>query len=538
MGLDFWRGREVRWGKNRARCAVNTENQMKIAGRIKQGFYFDSVTLMRVGRELSGLPGIEEASVVMATDANKSILDMSGLLLPEFKKCGDQDLAIAVKAKDAASAEAAFEKAEEMLSRKKAPTGGGAAAAPAPRDVAGASEQLGGANLAIISVAGKYAAREARKALAGGMNVMLFSDNVSLEDELALKKEAHKKGLIVMGPDCGTSILNGVPLAFANAVPKGPIGVVGASGTGTQEVTCVIANAGCGVSQAIGTGGRDVKDAIGGITFLDAMKALAEDPETKVVLLVGKPPQEGVMKKIYAQIKKTKKPVVTLLLGEGGTPKTLEQAALQAVALAKGEDPAEVIQALDARDAELKAKAEKIVARKKSPQGRYLRGLFSGGTFCAEAQVVLDGILRHVYSNAPLGESKKLKNSWKPEKNAIIDLGEDEFTRGRAHPMIDFTLRNKMMEEVADDPETAVLLLDLVLGYGSNLDPLGEWEALVKKISRKIPVVIGVTGTAGDPQPKAAIVEALRKAGALVEETNAAACRLAGYLAAGIAKSK
>ena len=485
---------------------------MKIAGRIKQGFYFDSVTLMRVGRELSGLPGIEEASVVMATDANKSILDMSGLLLPECKKCGDQDLAIAVKAKDAASADAAFEKAEEMLSRKKAPAGGAAAAAPAPRDVAGASEQLGGANLAIISVAGKYAAREARKALANGLNVMLFSDNVSLEDELALKKEAHKKGLIVMGPDCGTSIINGVPLAFANA--------------------------GCGVSQAIGTGGRDVKDAIGGITFLDAMKALADDPETKVILLVGKPPQEGVMKKIYAQIKKTKKPVVTLLLGEGGTPNTLEQAALQAVALAKGEDPAEVIQKLDARDEELKQKAAKVVARKKAPQGRYLRGLFSGGTFCAEAQVVLDGILRHVYSNAPLGESKKLKNSWKPEKNAIIDLGEDEFTRGRAHPMIDFTLRNKMMQEVADDPETAVLLLDLVLGYGSNLDPLGEWEALVKKISKKIPVVIGVTGTAGDPQPKAAIVEALRKAGAFVEETNAAACRLAGYLAAGIAKSK
>jgi FdrA protein len=264
---------------------------MNISGRIKQGFYFDSVSLMRVGRELSGFPGVVDASVVMATEANKSILDMSGLLLPEFKKSGEQDLLIVVKAKEAAVAKAALGKAEELLSRKKKPAAAGGAEAPAPRDLAAAAAGLPGANLALISVAGRYAAREARKALDRGLHVMLFSDNVSIEDEVALKKAAHKKGLLVMGPDCGTAILNGVPLAFANVVPKGPIGIVGASGTGTQEVTCIIANEGSGVSQAIGTGGRDVKDAVGGISFLDAMQALASDPETKVIVLVAKPPQ-------------------------------------------------------------------------------------------------------------------------------------------------------------------------------------------------------------------------------------------------------
>jgi FdrA protein len=504
---------------------------MNISGRIKQGFYFDSVTLMRTGREVSGLPGVVEASVVMATEANKSILDMSGLLLPEFKKTGDQDLLIVVKAKDAQAASEALAKAEAMLSRKKIPAAG-ASSTPIPRDVASAVAALPGANLAMISIAGRYAVREARKSLEQGLHVMLFSDNVSIEDEVALKKIAHKKGLVVMGPDCGTSILNGVPLAFANVVPRGPIGVVGASGTGTQEVTCIIANEGSGISQAIGTGGRDVKDAVGGITFLDAMQALADDSATKVLVLVSKPPQPGVLKKVYALIRKIKKPVVALFLGEGGTPATLEQAALLAVAHANGQDPVQALARLTRRDAILESEARAIVAKRKKPQGRYLRGLFSGGTFSAEAQVVLDGIVRHLHSNAPLGDSQKLKSAWKPEKNSVIDLGEDEFTVGRAHPMIDFTLRNKMILDEAAKPETAVILLDVVLGYGAHLDPAAELVPVIKQAAKKVFVVAGVIGTVGDPQGRAKVVEALRAAGAHVQLTNVAACKLAGFIAA------
>ena len=508
---------------------------MNTLGRVKQGFYFDSVTLMRVGRELSKLSGVAEASVVMATEANKSILAMSDLLLPEFKKCGDQDLVIVVKAKDAKAGGEAIAKAEEMLSRKRKPAAGGAAA-PAPRDIASAVALLPGANLAMISIAGRYAAREARKAIEKGLHVMLFSDNVSIEEEVALKQAAHKKGLIVMGPDCGTSIINGVPLAFANVVPKGPIGIVGAAGTGTQEVTCIIANEGSGVSQAIGTGGRDVKDAVGGITFLDAMQALADDRGTQVLLLVSKPPQPGVLKKIYALIRKIKKPVVALFLGEGGTPATLEQAALLAVAHANGDDPVKALAHLTRRDEILQAEARSIVGKRKNPKGRYLRGLFSGGTFCAEAQVILDGVVRHLYSNAPLGDSQKLKNAWKPEKNAIVDLGEDEFTVGRAHPMIDYTLRNKMILEQAAAPDVSVILLDVVLGHGANLDPAAELVPVLKKAAKQVFVVAGVTGTVGDPQNRAKVVEALREAGAHVQLTNAAACKLAGFLAAEVVR--
>lgn len=509
---------------------------MNTVGRVKQGFYFDSVSLMRVGRELSGFPGVAEASVVMATEANKAILAMSDLLLPEFKKTGDQDLLIVVKAKDAKSAGAALAKAEELLARKKKPAAAGGTSAPAPRDLASAVAALPGANLAMISIAGRYAVRETRKALEKGLHVMLFSDNVSIEDEVALKKIAHKKGLIVMGPDCGTSIINGVPLAFANVVPRGPIGIVGASGTGTQEVTCIIAQEGSGISQAIGTGGRDVKDAVGGISFLDAMQALADDPATKVLVLVSKPPQPGVLKKVYALIRKIKKPVVALFLGEGGTPSTLEQAALLAVAHAKGEDPVKALAHLKRRDDILAAEARQIVAKRKHPQGRHLRGLFSGGTFCAEAQIVLDGLIRNVYSNAPLGDSHQLKNAWKPEKNAVVDLGEDEFTVGRAHPMIDFTLRNKMILDEAAHPDVAVILLDVVLGYGANPDPVAELAPVIKQAAKKVFVVAGVNGTIGDPQNRAKVVEALRAAGAHVQLTNAAACKLAGLIAAETAR--
>ena len=509
---------------------------MNISGRIKQGFYFDSVTLMRVGRELSGAPGVADASVVMATEANKSILDMSGLLLPQFKPCGDQDLLIVVKAKEASSAQNALAKAEELLSRKKKTAADDGAQAPAPRDIPSAVAALPGANLALISVAGRYAAREARKALDAGLHVMLFSDNVSIEDEVALKKSAHRKGLLVMGPDCGTSILNGVPLAFANVVPKGPIGIVGASGTGTQEVSCIIANEGSGISQAIGTGGRDVKDAVGGITFLDAMQALADDPQTQVIVLVAKPPQPAVLKKVYALIRKTQKPVVALFLGEGGRPATLEQAAHLALAQVNGTDPVKEMERLTHRDAILQDEARSLVAKRPKAKGRYLRGLFSGGTFCAEAQVVLDGVLRHMTSNAPLGDTKKLKNAWKPEKNALVDLGEDEFTVGRAHPMIDFTLRNQMILDEAAHPDTAVLLLDVVLGHGANLDPAAELVPVIQKAAKKVFVVAGVTGTIGDPQNRARVVEALREAGAHVQLTNAAACKLAGYLAAEVVR--
>jgi succinyl-CoA synthetase alpha subunit len=388
--------------------------------------------------------------------------------------------------------------------------------------------------MVVISVAGRHAAAEARKALDAGLHVMLFSDNVTLEQELELKLLGRERGLLVMGPDCGTAIINGVPLAFANVVGRGSIGIVAAAGTGCQEVSTLIANEGAGVSQAIGTGGRDVKKDVGGIMFLEALKALAEDEPTKVILLVSKPPHPDVLKQIEAVIAGIRKPVVPFFLGaarsDPASPATLEEAALMAVALSRGEEPGAVRKRLSARHEEMRVLARREAGKLKKGQ-KYLRGLFSGGTFCTEAQILFEGVLDGVHSNAPAGKARKLENSLRSVEHSVVDLGEDEFTVGRPHPMIDYSLRRKRIAEEAAEPSVAVILLDVVLGYGSHLDPASELVEPIRQAVKKVSVVCSVTGTDRDPQNRAAVVAALEQAGALVMPSNAAACKLAATLA-------
>ena len=469
-----------------------------ITGQVRKGAYFDSVTLMRVGKEITSLPGIIDAAVVMATASNKAILDSSGLLAAQFKDAGDTDLVIAVKAESEAAAKSALTAVEGLLKRP-------ATTESRPVTLSSALQVVPEANLALISIAGRYAGDEAMRALEAGLHVMLFSDNVRLEKEIALKKFAAKRGLLVMGPDCGTAIINGVPLAFANVVNRGNIGIVAAAGTGLQEVSCIISNAGAGISQAIGTGGRDVKKEVGGIMFIEALKALAKDEQTKVILLVSKPPHPEVLKRINKVLKTIRKPVVTMFIG--ASPGTLEDAALQAVGR--------------------KATAVRLKIPKPKKGQKYIRGLFSGGTFCAEAQILLP---KEAYSNAPTGKAKQLKSSLKSQKNTFLDLGEDEFTVGRPHPMIDYSLRNKRILEEAADPETAVILLDVVLGYGSHPDPASELAGVIREASRKVAVVCSITGTDKDPQNRSKVAAALKKAGAIVMPSNAAACKLAGSI--------
>lgn len=504
---------------------------------IRKGAYFDSVMLMQAASALRSLPGVKESAVVMATPENKGIIKASGLLTPEIQAAGENDLAIAVEARDAAACDAALRAAEGLLDRKPA------AAAGAGRKAAGLDEALGllgGANLAVISVAGRFAGGLAADCLERGLNVLLFSDNVPVETEVELKKTALEKGLLVMGPDCGTAILNGAPIAFANAVNRGNIGVVAASGTGAQEVTALISNEGAGISQCIGTGGRDVKAEVGGLAFLQALRLLAADEATGVILLVGKPPAPAVLKKILAEVKKIPKPVVAVLLGgeirekvkEDFYPaRTLEEAAYKAACLGRGLKVSKARELI--YDMNLKAEplAKKEAARKK--KGRFLRGLFSGGTFVSEAQVILPDLVGEVRSNAPLDKRLKLKDSMALEGHSVIDLGEDEFTVGRPHPMIDFSLRNKMIVSEAAKPEVSVLLLDLVLGYGSNLKPLEDIVPAITEArarNRELSVVASVTGTEKDPQARSKVVRGLEAAGVLVMPSNAGACRLAGEI--------
>jgi len=505
---------------------------MVVVGRIKRGAYFDSVALMTVGRDVSARDGIADAAVVMGTDENRSILAASGLLLDEFNAAGDSDLLIAVKADDSAAAEAAVAAVLEQLERRAAPAG--EVASFSPSSIEGAVELMPDANLVLISVAGRYAAREAWKALRGGLHVMLFSDNVSVDAEVALKRHAHERGLIVMGPDCGTAILGGTPLGFANAVRRGGIGIVAAAGTGLQEVSSIVSNEGEGISQALGTGGRDVTDAVGGITFLDAIDALAGDPGTRVLVLVSKPPDAGVLSAIERRVAAIDKPVVTMLIGADspgpGAAATLEEAALRAVALARGEEPGSVADRLRRRDADLDVVAREQADRLEGGR-RFVRGLMSGGTFCAEAQVILRGIEGGVSSNAPLSGARELDDPLASDGHTVVDLGADEFTVGRPHPMIDYSLRVKRLETEASDPETAVILLDVVLGYGSHADPASELAAVVGSAAESVAVVCSVTGTDRDPQNRSAVEAALAAAGAVVAPSNAAACILARKIA-------
>jgi len=500
---------------------------MIVVGQIRKGAYFDSVTLMRVGKDIAALPGVIDAAVVMGTKSNKAILGSSGLLTVEFTKANDTDLLVAIKGETETATRSALGAVDGLLKKTVRTTTNASESRPAT--LGGALTLLPGANLALISIAGRYAGAEAMRALENGLHVMLFSDNVPIEQEIALKKAAQKRGLLVMGPDCGTAIINGVPLAFANVVNRGNIGIVAAAGTGLQEVSCIISNAGAGISQAIGTGGRDVKKEVGGIMFLEGLKALAKDEQTKVILLVSKPPHPEVLKRITKVLKSIRKPVVTMFIGASST--TLEESALAAVALSRGKQPQE----LAARNAEILRLAHRE-ARKRSKRQKYIRGLFSGGTFCAEAQILLLPMISGVYSNAPTGAAKPLKNSLKSTKNTLIDLGEDEFTVGRPHPMIDYSLRNKRIIEEATDPETAVILLDVVLGYGSHPDPGAELSPVIRQASRKVSVVCSITGTNQDPQNRSRVEAALRKSGAIVMPSNAAAGKLAGQIIQSLGK--
>ncbi|HAM35682.1 MAG TPA: FdrA family protein [Elusimicrobia bacterium] len=518
---------------------------MNVKGLIKTGEYFDSVTLMIVGRELSSRPGVRDAAVVMGTAENKAILKSSGLLTDELSGARDADLLISVQAADEPSAASALAEAEALL--KKTRQRGAQAGRYCPKSLDGALKVLPDANLALVSVAGKHAGEVAMNSLRQGLHVMLFSDNVPLETEVALKTFAASRGLLVMGPDCGTAIINGVPLAFANAVSRGEIGIVAAAGTGLQEVSSIISNEGAGVSQAIGTGGRDVKKEVGGIMFLAGLEALAEDAQTQVIVLVSKPPHEEVLAKLAHAVQGIRKPVVAAFLGADPArisrdgmlaAGTLEEAALLASALVQGGTADAVRRRMSAQEEEIERLAVQQSSRLKKGQ-RYVRGLFSGGTFCSETQLIFREMLPEFYSNVPLPPGRPLADVWRSQGHTFVDLGEDAFTVGRPHPMIDFSLRNRRLLEEAKDPETAIILLDVVLGYGSNLDPAGELGPAIAaaREGRDIVFVASVTGTEKDPQVRSRVEDGLKASGVVVMPTNAAAAKLAARIAMNLASN-
>ncbi len=488
-----------------------------IANRVKRGFYADSVALMRIARNVSAAKGVQEASLMIGTPSNKALLADSGLLATEGRSALADDLVIAVRAKDAAGADAALEAAEKLLS--SGDSSHRESDAPAARGLEAALALQADANLALVSVPGQFAVIEARRAIARGLHVMMFSDNVSVEDEVALKDLALSSGLLMMGPDCGTSHIGGVPLAFANAVPRGDIGLVSASGTGLQEVMCLIARTGKGVSHGIGVGGRDLSTEVGGRMTLAAFEALDADPGTSTIVLISKPPAPEVAAKVFARVAKSCKRVVLCLLGT-----------------VRLDTPRNAVVAGTLLDAARAATGKRAAAKAPAPQaGRprpkagpnWLRGLFCGGTLCAEAQLVLRARGYKLQSNAPVPgvtESTRVHAA----AHTLIDLGDDAYTRGRPHPMIDPELRNDLLVKCLKDATVGVVLLDLVIGYGAHADPAGlVVEAMARVPGHRARVIASVTGTDADPQGYSEQASRLREAGVIVAGSNAEAAAIA-----------
>jgi FdrA protein len=507
---------------------------------IRSGAYYDSVILMQLQRSLAALPGVIDAGVVMGTAANKDILAQSGLLAAEAQAAMADDLIIVVQAESQGEAQAALAQVDELLARRRTSV----EQDYLPKSLESAVGMLPEAQWALVSVPGRYAAGVAREALRLDRNVFLYSDNVSLDDELALKQTAAEKGLLVMGPDCGTAIVHGVGLGFANKVRRGPIGLVAASGTGLQQVSSRIHQLGGGITHALGTGGRDLSEAVGAITARQGLDLLDRDADTRVIVLISKPPAPNVAGNLLRLARSANKPVVVEFIGYETAVRRVDNLYFattfdEAAELAVEQVASSKLQA--ARDKE--DLGGSIEVGPFAAGQRYVRGLFSGGTLAYEALLLLQDYVPVVYSNAPLRKEYRLANSLVSQEHTLVDLGEDEFTVGRLHPMMDNDLRIRRLHQEAQDPEVAVILLDVVLGYGAHADPAGELAPAIaqarkaaEKAGRYLEVVAVVVGTDEDPQDMATQMRQLQEAGARVETSNDAAMRYVGRLVRALGK--
>jgi len=505
---------------------------------IKRNQYLDSVFLMQVAKRLSEEAGIEQVAALMGTEKNKGLLVGMGFEDAEILSAGPNDLIIVLKGKSPSAVNAILDNVDAWLLRKPS-----SISESVSRTMDEALVRQPHANLAVISVPGEYAPSEARRALERGLNVFLFSGNVLAEDELSLKQYARERGLIVMGPDCGTAIIAGVGVGFSNVVRPGPIGVIGAMGTGLQEFSTLVHQGGSGISHAIGTGSGDLSDAIGGISTLSALEALEADPKTKVIALLSKPPGAKTLTLLVERLNRCSKAVIACFLGIRKYPSemdiafttahTLDEAAALATQMATGKPV--VRRGIGSQE------LQELVARERggmAPEQKYLRGIFAGGTFCYQAQQLMRDAGLVVYSNAPLDGMLGLADPLRSVAHTLVDMGTDMFTQGRPHPMIDPTLRRERILAEANDPQVAILLLDFILGYNASPDPVGDLVEIIAKAKRTVSqrggflsVAASVCGTEGDPQDLQQQIRTLEEAGVVVLPSSAQAALFSGMLA-------
>jgi FdrA protein len=478
--------------------------------RVIPNRYADSVRLMGISRSLRERDGVRRCELGMGTAANIEFLAALGAQAT----ASAADVVIAVEADDGGDAASTLALAEHELASLQSSDGGATQAHARPRSLSVAARELLGANLALISVPGEYAALEAHQALSAGMHVFLFSDHVPLDAELELKRRAAELGLLVMGPECGTAMLAGVGLGFANVVRPGRVGIVAAAGTGAQECACLLDAAGAGVSHIIGVGGRDLSSDVGGIMFRQGMRMLAADKDTDTLLLVSKSPFPDAVGAVAEAIPPDVRVVAAFVGWDRGKRSfeihpTLESGA----AAAAGVAPID----LDAIEHDLDSR----VGRHPTPGS--LLGLYSGGSLAHEAATILEPALGPLAGNVGHGPTGEDGGSL----HRLLDLGEEEYTQGRPHPMVDLTTRAAMLEDAADDDRIGCVLLDVVLGYGGHPDPAGGLADVLARVCERSLVIAHVCGTPDDPQDSRRQAQTLSDAGALVAPSNAAAARLA-----------
>lgn len=491
---------------------------------VKKGSYHDSVVLMLLTNQISTIEGVRKVSIMMATPANKDIFKQSGLDTEELMESTANDMVVVADVEDDSLLGTIMSEVDQFFQKQSADNAD-KKGTESVKSWDKTLEKLPDANLAVISIPGVYAALEADRALDEGMNVFMFSDNVTIEDEKRLKEKAHAKGLAVMGPDCGTGIIQGVPIAFTNSVAPGPIGIIGASGTGIQELTTIIDRLGEGVTNAIGTGGRDLSAEVGGITMMDMINAMESDDTVKVLIVISKPPEKTVREKISDRLSICKKPVITLFLGE--KPEyheenfyhtyTLDEAARLAVSLVRGEE---------VKEGEVKADKSGFYT---ADAKKTIKAYYSGGTLAGEAAMLIKDALQ-----LKVPPQKAEGYMLKTEGHIVVDLGDDVYTQGKPHPMIDPAKRIECMQEAMDDESTGVVLLDIMLGYGSHEDMAGVLIPTIKELQekadaagRKVFFIATVCGTRKDFQGYDEAVNKLKDAGVLVCETNKLAVRTA-----------
>ncbi len=510
---------------------------------IQQNRYMDSIFLMNATRDVMNIEGVKNAVLVMGTEMNKTVLDEFGGLTEEAVRASANDLVVAVDI----SGEDVLSRANDVLKGLQVESRGSGGAAAEYATLNMASEAVPDASLAVISVPGEFAGQEAKDALMKGMNVFIFSDNVPVEEEVELKKLAEEKDLWVMGPGCGTAIIDNISLGVVSKVRKGGIGIVGASGSGIHEIAILIHRYGLGISQAIGTGGKDISGQVGGSTMIRGLRFLEKDPETEVIVLVSKPPHPETIKKVLAEVASCRKPVVIFFLG--GDPEDIIKAG--AVCAASLEDAAETAAAiagggragnpayLENCRAELKGLAGAEKAKLGSEQ-KYLRAVFCGGTHSEESVLLLQDMVPDLHSNLVFGKAGKLPDRNKSVGNTLVDMGDEEFTRGKPHPVMDPAILNERLMQEGADPGTGVILFDLLYGHGIHRDPVGTIEDTLRKIREKteqegryISIIASLCGTDLDIQNVENQRKRLEELGVIIMPSNAKASILSGMIIAG-----